>query len=72
MLKFRATDNLEAYISDVGCLVLKQDSTIHGREVTIVLTPDQAVEVAALFAENHEIMSDLWNRGMEDEDDSEA
>jgi hypothetical protein len=72
MLKFRSTDNLEAYISSIGCLVLKQDSTIHGREVTIVLTPDQAVEVAALFAENHEIMSDLWNRGMEAEDDSEA
>jgi hypothetical protein len=66
MLKFRATDNLEAYISDVGCLVLKQDSTIHGREVTIVLTPDQAVQIAALFAGNHEIMSELWNDGLED------
>jgi len=28
MLKFRATDDLEAYISDVGCLVLKQNSFI--------------------------------------------
>jgi hypothetical protein len=72
MLKFRATDDLEAYISDVGCLVLKQNSTIHGGEITIVLTPDQAVEVAALFAENYEIMYELWNGGMEAHDDSEA
>ena len=66
MLKFRAIDGLEAYISDVGCIVLKQDSTIHGQEVTIVLTPDQAIQIAALFAGNHEIMSELWNDGLED------
>ncbi len=69
MLKFRATDDLEAYISDVGCLVLKQNSSIEGKQVTIVLTPDQALEVAALFSENHEEMHDIWNRGMEDNDE---
>jgi hypothetical protein len=72
MFKFRAIDGLEAFINDNGCIVLKQDSTIHGQEVTIVLTPDQAVQVSALFAGNHEIMSGLWNDGLEDQDDSEA
>lgn len=69
MLKFRATDGLEAYISSVGCLVLKQDSSIYGGEVTIILTPDQAAEVASIFAENHEVMNDLWNGGVENSDE---
>ena len=72
MLKFRATDDLEAYISDVGCLVLKQNSSIEWKEVTIVLTPEQAFEISSLVIANFEQMQNEWNSGMEAEDDSEA
>ena len=71
MLKFRATDSLEAYISDVGCLVLKQDSEIYGKEVTVVLTPDQAEEIKMLVIDFYDEMAALWNGGLIKEDNNE-
>ena len=71
MLKFRATDGLEAYISDVGCLVLKQDSAIYGKEVTVVLTPDQAEEIKMLVIDFYDEMATLWNGGLVKEDSDE-
>jgi hypothetical protein len=72
MLKFRATDNLEAYISDFGCLVLKQNSSIHGHEVTIVLHPEQAFDIGELISSSVDEMFNVWNGGLEAKDDSEA
>jgi hypothetical protein len=66
MLKFRATDDLEAYISEIGCLILKQNSSIHGHEVSIVLTPDQAKEIKMVVNDFHEEMENLWAGGMEE------
>jgi hypothetical protein len=68
MLKFRATDDLEAYISDVGCLVLKQNSSIEGKEVTIVLTPYQAEEIKMLIIDFYDEMANEWNFGLIKED----
>jgi hypothetical protein len=71
MLKFRATDDLEAYISDVGCLVLKQNSFIEGKEITIIITPEQAYEVAQMVLDFHEEMCNSWMGGLDKESDDE-
>jgi hypothetical protein len=71
MLKFRSTDNLEAYISSAGCLVLKQDSFEFGKEVSIVLTPAMAWELQSLINANHEEMTFAWADGMVKGDDYE-
>lgn len=64
MLKFRETQGLEAYISDVGCLVLKQDSFIDGKEVTVILAPHQAWEVHRMIVDFWEQMVTDWDGGL--------
>jgi hypothetical protein len=63
MLKFRATDDLEVYISDIGCIVLKQYSLEHGKTVTIVITPEQAWEVSKLIQDFYDSMVEEWDGG---------
>ncbi len=63
MLKFRGIEGFEAYISDVGCLVIKQDSEIDGKNVTIVLTPDHAWELMELIQSFHDEMVEEWDGG---------
>jgi hypothetical protein len=63
MLKFRSSEGCEIYISDIGCLVIKQDSFEFGKEVTIILTPDQAWEVSALVRDFHDEMVEEWDNG---------
>jgi len=63
MLKFRSTDDLEVYISDVGCLVLEQDSFIFGKKVTIVVTPEQAWEISKLVQDFYDSMVEEWDGG---------
>jgi hypothetical protein len=64
MLKFRGSEGLEVYISDVGCLVLKQESFEFGKEVSVVLTPEQAWHVKQLIDDFHEEMVNEWNEGL--------
>jgi hypothetical protein len=69
MLKFRSTQETEVWISSVGCLVIKQDSVIDGKEVTVVLTPDQAEEIKMLVIDFYDEMSSMWNGGIEVENE---
>lgn len=64
MLKFRSSEGCEAYISDVGCLVIKQDSLDFGQEVSIVLTPAMAWEIARMIDDFHEEMTFAWADGL--------
>jgi hypothetical protein len=63
MLKFRSSQGCEIYISDVGCLVIKQDSFDFGKEVTIILTPEQAFEVSQLVNVYYDEMIEEWDGG---------
>jgi hypothetical protein len=63
MLKFRSSEGCEIYISDVGCLVIKQDSFEFGKEVTIILTPEQAFEVSQLVNVYYDEMVEEWDNG---------
>ncbi len=72
MLKFKATDDLKVYISGAGRLVLEQYSFEYGKTVTILITPEQAFETCAFVMKNYEEMVEVWNGGLEVEDDSEA
>ncbi len=63
MLKFRSSEGCEAYISDVGCLVIKQESFEFGKEVTVVLTPQQAWEVAKMVEDFYDEMIEDWDGG---------
>jgi phosphoribosylamine-glycine ligase len=71
MLKFRSTQETEVWISSAGCLVIKQDSVIDGKEVTVVLTPDQAEEIKMLVIDFYDEMAALWNGGLIKEDEDE-
>lgn len=66
-MKFLGTQALEAYISDVGCLVLKQDSAEFGRELMIIITPDQLYHIKKLIDENLLSMYEDWNDGVEND-----
>jgi hypothetical protein len=63
MLKFRSSEGCEIYISDIGCLVIKQDSFEFGKEVTIILTPEQAFEVSQLVNVYYDEMVEEWDNG---------
>jgi phosphoribosylamine-glycine ligase len=63
MLKFRSSEGCEAYISDAGCLVIKQDSFEFGKEVTVVLPPEQAWEVAQMVKDFYDEMVEQWDGG---------
>lgn len=63
MLKFRSSEGCEAYISDVGCLVIKQESFEFGKEVTVVLPPEQALEVAKMVEDFYDEMIENWDGG---------
>ena len=63
MLKFRPAEGCEIYISDVGCLVIKQHSVEFGKEVTIILTPDQAWELSQLVQDFCDEMVEEWDGG---------
>lgn len=69
-MKFLGTQALEAYISDVGCLVLKQDSAEFGRELMIIITPDQVYHIKKLIDENLLSMYEDWNDGVENDSNS--
>lgn len=71
MLKFRATQETEVWINSAGCLVISQDSAIEGREVLVVLTPDQAEEIKMLVIDYYHEMSGLWNGGLVTGDEDE-
>jgi len=63
MLKFRSAEACEIYISDAGCLVIKQDSFQFGKEVAVILTPEQAWEVSKLVSDFYDEMVEEWNGG---------
>lgn len=63
MLKFMSTEGLEAFISDRGCLVLKQDSVIDGKLVTIIVTPEQAWEISQMVQDFYDEMVEEWDGG---------
>jgi hypothetical protein len=63
MLKFRSSEGCEIYISDVGCLVIKQDSFEFGKQVTVILTPEQAFEVSQLVNVYYDEMIEEWDGG---------
>lgn len=71
MLKFRATQETEVWINSSGCLVIKQDSVIEGKDVIVVLTPDQAEDIKMLVIDFYDEMSGLWNGGLVREDEDE-
>jgi hypothetical protein len=71
MLKFRGSEGAEIYLSDVGCLVIKQHSFEFGEDVMVVLTPEQAWHVKQLIDDFHEEMVNAWNEGLIQEDDNE-
>lgn len=64
MLKFRSSEGCEAYISDVGCLVIKQSSFCYGEDVMVVLTPAMAWEIARMIDDFHEEMTFAWADGL--------
>jgi hypothetical protein len=64
MLKFRGSQELEVYISDVGCLVLKQESIELGKEVTIIVSPEQAYHINLLLKDKLLSMYDDWDDGL--------
>jgi hypothetical protein len=47
--------------------VLKQDSFEFGKEVTVVLTPEQAWHVRQLIDDFHDEMVNDWNEGLIEE-----
>ena len=63
MLKFRSSEGCEIYINDAGCLVIKQDSFEFGKQVTIILTPEQAWEVSKLVGDFYVEMVEEWDGG---------
>lgn len=63
MLKFRSVEACEIYISEAGCLIIKQDSFEFGKPVTVILTPEQAWEVSALINDFYDEMVEEWNGG---------
>jgi phosphoribosylamine-glycine ligase len=63
MLKFRSSEGCEIYISDVGCLVIKQDSFEFGKQVTVILNPEQAFEVSQLVNAYYDEMIEEWDGG---------
>lgn len=67
MLKFRSSEGCEAYISDVGCLVIKQESFEFGKVVTVVLPPEQAWEVSRMVQDFYDEMLNKWNGGLIEE-----
>jgi phosphoribosylamine-glycine ligase len=67
MLKFRSVEQCEAYISDVGCLVIKQECLEFGEKVTVILSPDQALKIAHMVADAGDEMLDKWNGGLIEE-----
>jgi cell division protein ZapA (FtsZ GTPase activity inhibitor) len=44
---------------------------IDGKEVTVVLTPDQAEEIKMLVIDFYDEMAALWNGGLIKEDEDE-
>lgn len=64
MLKFQDTEGCEAYISDAGCLVIKQKSFEFGKQVSVVLTPAMAWEIARIVDDYHEEMIFAWADGL--------
>ena len=65
MLKFLGTQDLEVYISDVGCLILKQQSIEFGKEVMVIIYPEQAFHIASMIQDYYDEMVDKWNEGMQ-------
>jgi hypothetical protein len=63
MLIFRSSEGCKIYISDAGCLVIQQDSFEFGKEVTVILTPEQAWEVSKLIGDYYDSMVEEWNGG---------
>jgi hypothetical protein len=64
MLKFRDSEGCEAYISDVGCLVIKQHNFELGVEVSVILTPAMAYEIARMIDYFHAEMVFEWADGL--------
>ena len=64
MLEFQSTEGCKAYISDAGCLVIEQKSIEFGKEVSVVLTPAMAWEIAQMVKDFNEEMVWKWADGM--------
>lgn len=64
MIKFQSVEGCEAYISEDGCLVIKQISHEFGKEVAVFLTPAMAWEIAQMVQECNEEMVFKWSDGM--------
>ena len=64
MIKFQSVEGCEAYISEDGCLVIKQQNYEFGKEVSIFLTPAMAWEIAQLVQDCNEEMVFRWSDGM--------
>ena len=64
MIKFQSVEGCEAYISNCGCLVIKQQSMEFGKEVMVFLTPAMAWEIAQMVQDCNEEMVLKWADGM--------
>lgn len=64
MIKFQSMEGCEAYISDAGCLVITQRSIEFGKEVSVVLTPAMAWEIAKMVEDLNDDMVFKWADGM--------
>jgi len=64
MIKFQSVEGCEAYISDSGCLVITQQCLEFGKEVSVVLTPGMAWEIAQMVQDRNEEMVFKWSDGM--------
>lgn len=64
MLEFQSSEGCVAYISDAGCLVIKQKSIEFGKEVSVILTPAMAWEIARMIDDFHDEMVFTWADGM--------
>ncbi len=64
MIKFQSMEGCEAYYSDSGCLVITQRSIEFGKDVSVVLTPAMAWEIAKMVEDLNHDMVFKWADGM--------
>ena len=72
MLEFQSSEGCVAYISDAGCLVIKQKSIEFGKEVSVILTPAMAWEIARMIDDFHDEMVFTWADGLIQKSDDQS
>lgn len=68
-LKTKTQTEFYAYISDAGYLCIKQEDIEFGREVCIMLAPDQYKSLCSFVGDNINFFNRAWNNGIELESD---